>query len=109
MRGSSFENKTVIKAENVTYGETSGDHLGWSVDMAGKINSDGYKEIITGAPHFDNSTQVDAGKAYIMSYDVQSVIPEFSTMMIPILFILIIIAIARRSKYLGIKKWGVIE
>ncbi|MBV6479512.1 MAG: hypothetical protein HGGPFJEG_02286 [Ignavibacteria bacterium] len=45
-------------------GAASGDKFGWTVSGAGDLNSDGYDDVIVGAPFNDNGG-ADAGRAYI--------------------------------------------
>ena len=42
-----------------------GDRLGWSVSGAGDVNSDGYDDLIVGAPEGDDGGE-NAGEAYII-------------------------------------------
>jgi hypothetical protein len=95
-------------------GEFSGDHFGWSVSLAGDVNNDGYNDTITGAPHYktrSNETPPlanNAGKAYANSMTIGEpqegpVIPEYSTIFGPILFILFLIIINRKRRKFGNK------
>jgi hypothetical protein len=102
-------NKTVADADNVSYGQRSGDRFGWSVAMAGNVDGDGYFDVIIGAPYFNNGTKIDAGKVYIMSSGTPPVIPEFSSFLIPLILILLIIAISRRRWYYTIRNEEVIN
>ena len=45
-------------------GVAAGDKFGWSVSGSGDLNSDGYDDVIIGAPFNDNGG-TDAGRAYI--------------------------------------------
>ncbi|MGB3019527.1 MAG: integrin alpha, partial [Ignavibacteria bacterium] len=45
-------------------GVATGDKFGWTVAGAGDLNSDGYDDVIVGAPFNDNGG-TDAGRAYI--------------------------------------------
>ena len=67
-------------------------------------------DVLVGATDFDFGSKPDIGKTYV--YTAGSVIPEFEIILIPILFILILIAIIRKSHRLpkpsGSRK-GVIE
>jgi hypothetical protein len=54
-------------AANVTFvGQSSGDRFGWSVHGAGDINSDGYDDIIVGAPYNANGGS-GAGAVYVFN------------------------------------------
>jgi hypothetical protein len=48
-------------ADVAIYGENPEDQFGWSVSGAGDINSDGFHDVIIGAPGWGN----DTGRAYI--------------------------------------------
>ncbi len=47
-------------------GLAAGDKLGFSVALAGDINSDGFDDIVIGAPYADPSGRADAGAAYVV-------------------------------------------
>ena len=51
--------------ETRVLGEASIDNLGWSLAVA-DFNSDGYDDVLAGAPFGENESAVDAGKAYII-------------------------------------------
>ena len=89
-------------ADYVNYSYDENSHFGWSVDMAGDLDDDGILDIIVGAPDFD-STNADAGKAWIMCV----IIPEFAVGLIAIFipFGMSVIFI-RRKKKLGGKKYA---
>ena len=98
----SMKNKMVTDADNLTYGEKVGDHFGWSVNFAGNIDSHNKSEIIVGAPDFDNGSELDIGKVYIITGG--PTIPEFQMMAVPVLFILVLIAIVRKRYHVFIKR-----
>ncbi len=51
-------------------GPASGDWMGYSVSGAGDVNSDGFADLIIGAPWTDVNGDYDAGSAYVYSgYD----------------------------------------
>jgi hypothetical protein len=97
--GSSFVNDSCINADNVSYGENTNDNFGWSVHSAGDVNGDNYLDIIVGAPKFDNNSYTDAGKIYILSTDVKHTIPEYSQIIIPILFLFMLITYVRNNAH----------
>jgi hypothetical protein len=75
---------------NVTLkGARAGDNFGWSVGGNGNINNDDKNDTYVGAPHFDNTTFIDAGMAYVYC------IPEYSDLMYPLILVLIIAVISR--------------
>jgi hypothetical protein len=95
-------------------GEFSGDHFGWSVSDAGDLNNDGNNDTIAGAPHYNTRSSesppsaIDVGKAYVNSMQIgepQQVpeIPEFHTIFIPFVMILILIMVTRKKRRLGNK------
>ena len=87
----SMTSKSAGEADNVSYGEVDGDHLGWAVSQAGNIDGTGSDNVIVSAPHFDDGAKLEVGKVYILT--IGTVIPEFTNVMIPIIMILICIAI----------------
>jgi hypothetical protein len=95
------------EANNVSYGEYKYARFGWSVDGIGDINGDGYNDILVGAPCHDNGSEEYHGKVYVMSYLLTSVIPEFNSIILPIILILIIISIFRKKYYILFNKKGV--
>jgi hypothetical protein len=104
-----ISNKTVSEVDNVTYGETAFDRLGWSVGAAGDFNGDGDSDIIIGVPYFDNNSKIDAGKIYIMCYDYKSIVPEFSLLILPVFLIILIIAVVRKKYYFSTSKKEVVK
>jgi len=86
--GSSSMPKIINAANYTRAGENAYDHLGWSVANAFDMNNDNYYDIIVGAPHFDNGTILDAGKAYVFI-----VIPEYPPSVIPIISIVLLLTV----------------
>ena len=79
----------ILDAGNYTRaGEFAYDHFGWAVSNALDINIDNYNNIIVGAPHYDNGSISDVGKAYVLS-----IIPEYSSFMMPIIILILIMAV----------------
>jgi hypothetical protein len=75
---------------NVTLkGEGAGDNFGWSVGGNGNINNDDKNDTYVGAPHLDNVSTIDAGRAYVYC------IPEYSDIFIPLCLIIVIAIISR--------------
>jgi hypothetical protein len=86
----------IMDAENCTrYGENEDDHFGWSVSPARDVNYDHYDDIIVGAPHYDNGTDIDAGKAYILTTQKVTVIPELSTAVLPAIIGILVLTVWR--------------
>ena len=73
-------------ADYTNYGETAGDHFGWSVGYSGDLDQDTYNEAIIGAPDFGN----DAGKVYIIC------VPEFPVLMLPVILLLMLIVVRKK-------------
>lgn len=92
----------VICAENCTrYGETAQDHFGWSVSTARDVNFDTFDDIVVGAPHYDNGTDTNAGKVYLLTTRDLLGIPEFTTIAIPLMIVVsvpVIFGILRRRR-----------
>jgi hypothetical protein len=94
-------------ADYTRFGESPGDHFGWSVSFAGDLNGDGYHDTLTGAPYYNTlasespPSAPDAGKIYVNYNDLT--IPEFSIIFAPIICFLIIIIIIRKKRKLGYK------
>jgi hypothetical protein len=88
-------------AAYTNYGEYAYDHFGWSVSHAGDIDGNGLMEVICGAPHYNTTagetppSAEDVGKVYCYT---GFLIPEFSEILVPIVFMLLIIAIWRRRR-----------
>jgi hypothetical protein len=99
---STLNNDNANNADNISYGKTANDHFGWSVSKAGDIDKNNVREVIVGAPHFDDGAKTDAGKTYILT--TGTVIPEFFNLIIPIYFIFILIAIFRIRRKKKLKR-----
>jgi hypothetical protein len=91
--GSSSPPEIMEAADYTKSGEKPEDRLGWSVSNAFKMNTDGYNDIIVGAPHYDNNTITDVGKAYVLS-----VIPEYPIPLLPLIITAFIIMVIRKTK-----------
>ncbi len=59
------------------------------------MNGDNINETLCGAPHFDDGSNTDAGKAYCHSIFI---IPEFSEIVMPVFVMILIFAIWRRKR-----------
>jgi hypothetical protein len=90
--GSSAMQRIITAANCTRAGENANDHLGWAVANAFDMNNDNYDDIIVGAPHYDNGSMINAGKAYVLT-----TIPEYSELAIPTMFIVIISIILRKK------------
>ena len=58
-------------------GEAQGDVLGYSVSAAGDVNSDGYDDVVVGAP-WNDAGGSNAGRAYVYSGLTGSVVWTFT-------------------------------
>lgn len=47
-------------------GQTAGDYAGYSVAGGGDVNADGYDDLLVGAYGYDNGSQTDAGRVYLI-------------------------------------------
>jgi hypothetical protein len=56
---------TSISSPHTAVGAQAGAHLGTAVACAGDINSDGFADVIAGAPDYDNGANTGDGQAYI--------------------------------------------
>jgi len=74
-------------------GEQANEHFGWSVSLALNMNGSSYNAVVAGAPHHDDGSNANAGEA-----EVLWIIPEFSTVAIPIIAIIILLVALRRRK-----------
>lgn len=88
---------SAISAANADYvrnGTQSGEHFGWSVDMAGDLDGNGYNDVIVGAPDKGPSSADGTGWAQVI------VIPEFGAMLIAVFipFGLSVIVFRRRRR-----------
>jgi len=68
--------------------------FGCSVSSAGDVNGDGRDEVIVGAPSYTSSA-IDEGRAYLYG-EVQ--IPEFKTLLIPVIGAVAIVVALRRTQ-----------
>jgi len=82
--GSKFIPKFISDSNYTRAGEYAQDHFGWSVANAFNFNNVSYNELIVGAPHFDNNTIRDVGKAYVLT-----TIPEYPIWAVPIIFLIL--------------------
>jgi hypothetical protein len=72
-----------VSADNADYvigGTQAGEHYGWSVSKAGDLDSDGYNDVIVGAPEKGPSSSAD-GTGWVQVI----VIPEFQAMLIAVI------------------------
>jgi hypothetical protein len=86
--GSSSMPKQVYAANHTRSGENDFDNFGWSVSNALNINNGNFNNIVVGAPHYDNGSISNAGKAYIFT-----MIPEYSISFLPLIFAIVSIYI----------------
>ena len=84
-------------ADYTYYGESAGDHFGWSVGFCGDIDKDSLQEVIVGAPDFNN----DAGKAYVL---YETIIPEFPILILPMILIILLAIVRKNISIHSIKK-----
>jgi hypothetical protein len=74
-------------------GTQANQHFGWSVGFALKLDGGSYNAILAGSPDYDDGSDTDAGEANAMV-----MIPEYSTVIIPLLVVIILFAFRRRRK-----------
>jgi tetratricopeptide (TPR) repeat protein len=74
-------------------GTQANQHFGWSVGFGLNINGGSYNAIIAGSPDYDNGSDTDAGQAKALI-----IIPEYSTVIVPLLIILVLFALRSRRK-----------
>jgi hypothetical protein len=67
-------------------------HLGWSVSMAGNMDGDSYRDLVGGAPDYNDGSDTDAGKA-----EVLCIIPEFPAIAVPIFVVVLVLGIRRKK------------
>jgi hypothetical protein len=77
-------------ADFVHNGTEANEHFGWSVSFAGKMDLGANSMVVVGSPHKDGST--DIGEAEVLY------IPEYSTIVIPVVGTFMIFAIFRRKR-----------
>jgi hypothetical protein len=94
--GSASLNGMIQGANFTRSGENAYDHLGWSVANAANVNIDNHFEIIVGAPHYDNGSIQDVGKAYVFN-----TIPEFDYILLPIILMSMLMLVIRKRKIRG--------
>jgi hypothetical protein len=61
--------------------KTAGEHIGWSVAPAGDLNSDGYDDLITGAPDWGTPTDAEIGEVLVYlggASDSERVVPDIA-------------------------------
>jgi hypothetical protein len=69
-------------ASHTRSGEEEYDNFGWSVSNAFNVNNGNFNNIVVGAPHYDNGSVSNTGKAYILTF-----VPEFPGSLLPLLLI----------------------
>ena len=82
-------------ADYTSYGESAGEHFGWSVGFGWDINQDNYYEMIIGAPEFNNN----AGKVQVMH-----IIPEFPIFILPVILLLMFIVLRKKLHHFKKRK-----
>jgi hypothetical protein len=91
----------VYAANHTRAGENEYDNFGWSVSNALNINNGYFNNIVVGAPHYDNGSISNAGKAYLFTF-----IPEYSVPFLPVILTLISIFILKPKLKKFIRKKG---
>jgi hypothetical protein len=86
-------------ADYVHNGTQANEHFGWSVSLAFKMDGGNYDMVVVGSPHHDGST--DTGEVEVLNCYV---IPEYSTIVMPILSIIVLMMISRKSMILKKRK-----
>ncbi|MCK5548872.1 MAG: FG-GAP repeat protein, partial [Thermoplasmata archaeon] len=73
-------------------GEQAGEHFGWSVGHALNIDGGWNMAVLAGAPHHDNGGDTDAGETEVL------MIPEYGSIVIPIIVAIMLFARKRRKR-----------
>jgi hypothetical protein len=82
-------------ADYIHKGTQANMHFGWSVSLAVSMDGSSYAQVVVGGPHYDDGSEEDAGTAEVL---YMFVIPEYSTIAIPVFVILLFIALRRRKE-----------
>jgi hypothetical protein len=77
-------------------GEQANEHFGWSVGFSLNFNGSTNMSVVAGAPHKDGST--DTGEAEVLWDSNAVVIPEYSTIMVPVVGMIIFFSISKRNR-----------
>jgi hypothetical protein len=88
-------------SDYVHNGTQAGEHYGWSVSLALNIEGGSINAVVVGAPHYNDGSNTDAGEVEILN---AFVIPEFSSVVIPVVSIIMLVAIQRRRIILTSRK-----
>jgi hypothetical protein len=83
-------------ADYVHNGTQANEHFGWSVSFSLTFNGSTNMTVIAGAPHRDGSTDTGRVEALIISDGV--VIPEYETIMIPVMSVIFLFVQTKRRK-----------
>ena len=79
-------------------GTQANEHFGWSVSLSLKVEGGTINSVVVGAPHFDSVS--DSGRVEILN----TVIPEYSTVTIPVFIIMAIFIAGRKSSIISRRK-----
>ncbi|UCG68257.1 MAG: FG-GAP repeat protein, partial [Thermoplasmata archaeon] len=82
-------------------GTQAGEHYGWSVSLALNVEGGSTNAVVVGAPHYDDGSNTDAGEVEILN---AFVIPEFSSIAIPVVSIIMFVVIQRKRVILTSRK-----
>jgi hypothetical protein len=83
-------------ADYVHNGTQANEHFGWSVSFSLTFNGSTNATVIAGAPHRDGST--DTGRIEVLYISDSIMIPEYQTIMIPVMCVIFLYVQTKRKR-----------